>query len=260
MKTYKKDVSDEEVRRMMVDHINEMLNKVRPRVQVELKQEDKVEVKTKTKKKPAGWGRVSRDEREFLVDIFEYPDLSVTTRGSRLGLSDYKMNNLKAKVIDMALVEQFSVNIGKEFGGRITLLALTGAGYKALRKKPVVRPDNVSEEHWWWQTHIKDYFERKGVKAELEKSIDGKRADIGLVKDGEEVAVEVELSPKNALSNITVDLDAGFDRVVCCCKDKMVAKEVQRRLKEHKRYASIKDLVEVKVLTELQLVKEMCGK
>jgi hypothetical protein len=258
MKIFRKDVSDDEVKQAMVVHINEMFKHVRPRVQVKLKEDDD-KAASKTKVNLGGRG-IPRDEKDLLLDIFEKPNLSVTKRGSRLGLSAYKMNNLKRSVLKKGLVEQFSANLGKRFGGKITLLTLTPAGCKALEKELVIRPSNVSAEHWWWQTNIKDYFLRKGIATVIEKSMNNTRADVGLVRDGEDVAVEVELTPKNAVANITSDLDAGFDRVVCCCKDNMVAREVRRRLKEHKRYEFVKDSVEVKVLTELQLVKELYNK
>jgi hypothetical protein len=184
----------------------------------------------------------------------------VTARASRLGLSAYKMNALKKSLIKKGHVVQFSINIGKLFGGKVTLLALTGKGYKAIGKRPVLKPDNISWEHWWWQRAICDYFNRHGAKADIEKSKNGKRADIGLIMSGSEIAVEVELSPKNAISNITADLEAGFGKVICCCKNSMVAKEVRRQVKAYSAYESIKDRVEVKVLTELQLVKELFGK
>ena len=39
MRIHRKDVSDDEVRQAMVVHLNEMFKNVRPRVQVELKED-----------------------------------------------------------------------------------------------------------------------------------------------------------------------------------------------------------------------------
>lgn len=100
------------------------------------------------------------------------------------GLSAYKMNALKKSLIKKGHVVQFSINIGKSFGGKITLLALTGKGYKAIGKRPVLKPDNISWEHWWWQRAICDYFNRWGAKAEIEKAKNGTRADVGLAING----------------------------------------------------------------------------
>jgi hypothetical protein len=181
---------------------------------------------------------------------------------SRLGLSAYKMNSLKGAVIKKGLVEQFPVNLGKAFGGKVMLLALTKAGFKALKKRAVVRPDNVSAEHWWWQKAQKGYYDRRSYETVLEMRIGNSksRADLGIKTKNGWVAIEVELGPGNAVANIENDLAAGFIRVVCCCKDRLVAKEVLRRLQAHRRYEKIKDKVEVKVLTELELVKELFGK
>jgi hypothetical protein len=47
---------------------------------------------------------------------------------------------------------------------------------------------------------------------------------------------------------------------VCCCKDRLVAREVARRLQAYEGYESIKDKVSVQVLCELGLLKELFGK
>ena len=47
---------------------------------------------------------VTAVERELLEDVFENPNLSITGRAARLGLSAYKMNALKISAIDKGLV------------------------------------------------------------------------------------------------------------------------------------------------------------
>ncbi len=244
MKIYRKNVSDQEVQSMMAPHLAELMRHVVPRMRPEPKPE-------------AEPNELPEEERDLLEDILEKPNLSVTARADRLGLSAYKMNSIKTSIKKKALAEQFYVNLGKKFGGAITLLALTKEGYGVLGREPATRPENVSLEHWWWQVAICDYFKRNNIKVEIEKSRNGTRVDVGLTKDGREIAVEVELSTKNAIANIANDLKAGFDKVECCCKDNTMAEEVRRRLQAYEDYANIKDRVEVRVLTELQLVKEM---
>jgi hypothetical protein len=258
MRIHRKDVSDDEVKQAMVGHINEMFKHVRPRVVVELKDDkDKTDRKKRSKK---ARGLISRDEKELLEDVFEHPNLGVKARSDRLGWSDYKMNKVKRLVVDRGLAESYKVNLGRRSGGETTLIGLTEAGYKFLRKEPVVRPLNVDWPHWWWQTNIWGYHSRRGEEAEIEMCMGGVRADIGLKVGSEVVAVEVEMSTKNAVQNIVNDLEAGFDRVVSCCKDKKTAKAVKKSLEATKNYEAIKDMVEVKVLTELQLVKELYNK
>lgn len=255
MKTYRKNVSDEEVQSMMAPHLAELMRHVVPRMKPEPDPEPEIEPKRNTNEKAKV--EVTAEERDLLEDILEKPNLSVTARAARLGLSAYKMNSLKASIIKKGLAEQFSVNLGKQFGGNISLLALTEEGYGMLGKEPPERPKNVSMEHWWWQLAICDYFTQKNMKAEIEKNKNGNRVDVCLTVNGSEIAIEVELSPNNAVPNIANDLKAGFDKVKCCCKDKAVAEEVRRRFQSYEGYSDVKDRVEVRVLTELELVKEM---
>ena len=251
MKIYRKNVSDEEVQSIMAPHLAELMRHVVPRAKPEPEADPKQSPNEKAKVE------LTPEERDLLEDILEKPNLSVTTRAARLGLSAYKMNTIKASAIKRGFAEQFSINLGKKFGGTISLLALTTEGYKVLGKKPIMRPENVGLDHWWWQVAICDYFTKKNVNAEIEKSKNGIRVDICLTTGGREIAIEVELSPKNAVPNIVHDLEAGFDKVECCCKDGTVAEEVKRRLQVYEGYGNIKDRVEVRILTELQLVKQM---
>ncbi len=251
MKIYRKDVSDEEVGLFMGPHLIELMKHVMPRV----KPEDETQPKQSEDKRAKS--ELTTEEKELLEDILEKPNLSITARAARLGLSAYKMNTVKTVVIKKGFAEQFSVNLGKKCGGNISLLALTKEGYGVLGREPVTRPDNVSLEHWWWQVAIYDYFIKKNIKAEIEKNKNGNRVDVCLTVKGQEIALEVELSPNNAVPNIANDLRAGFERVESYCKDGLVVEEVRRRLQVYEGYREIRDKVEVRILTELQLVEEM---
>ena len=255
MKTYRKDVSHEEVFASMRYHLEELMKYVKARVKTEPDTPDEptrtarsVKPTTKSKKKSR---TISREQRELLQDILEKPNLGVTSRANRLGLSAYKMNSLKKGLIDMDCIDQFNVNLGPRFGGNVAMLELLPKGYGYLGLEPVMRPENMTGEHWWWQNRLCEHMKKKGDKAEVEKTRNGKRADLGLIKDGKEISVEIEMSPKNAVPNLFSDLKAGFDRVVCCCKDKRTAAEVRRRFRMSKDYEAVKDRVEIRVLTEL---------
>ncbi len=251
MEIYRKNVSDEEVQSIMAPHLAELMRHVVPRA----KPAPEADPKQSTNKEAKV--ELTPEERDLLEDILEKPNLSVTTRAARLGLSAYKMNNIKASTKKKGFAEQFSVNLGKKFGGTISLLALTTEGYRMLGKEPIMRPENVGLDHWWWQNAIADYFNKRNIKAEIEKSRNGIRVDVCLTRDDHEKAVEIEIGTKDAVATIVNDLEAGFERVECCCKDAAVAEEVRRRLQAYKDYENIKDRVEVHILTELQLVREM---
>ena len=44
------------------------------------------------------------------------------------------------------------------------------------------------------------------------------------------VAVEIELSPKNAVTNFRQDIDAGFTRTIIACKNIRVKKEIENKI------------------------------
>jgi hypothetical protein len=252
MQHFRKNVTDDERRAHMQAYIESLKKPVRSRIRPEDIPKPAPQVRPKTES-----NEITGEERELLEDILEKPYLSITRRTSRLGLSAYKMNRLKGSAIRKKLVEQVRINLGRKFGGRVTFLMLLENGYRAIGRKPVRKPDNVSREHWFWQLFLKDYCRRKGLVAEIEKCMNGIYADLGVTKNQKLFAYEIETSPKNALSNIVSDLTAGFHMVISCCVDQNTAREVTRRLKEYEKYEQIRDRVEVRVLTELQAVNEL---
>lgn len=200
MHIHKKDVTDAEIEMAMKPVFEELSRFLVPRV----KRESQPQTRP-AEKRPGNDSKaidaneaIAQQELDLLKSIYASPNLSITARSARLGLSANTMNGLKAAVIRRKFAEQFSINLGKEFGGNVVLLALTDAGYKAIGKsqgikKPVA---NVGHEHWYWQNAICEHYLRKGIDAEIEKSKGGKRADIGIVWKEKEIAIEVELSPK----------------------------------------------------------------
>jgi len=249
---HKKDVSDTEIKRMMAPYLDELMRDVRPRVRVTKHEPDS---KPESGKKDSGAFTITQDEKYLLESIYAEPNLSITGRSDRLGFSASKMNSLKNSVITKELAEQFSVNLGKKHGGVVKMLTLTGSGMRLINKRPKVRkPENVSHEHWWWQQVIYENYRRHDITTEIEKSLNGKRADVGIIWNGKEIAIEVELTPGNALSNIVEDLNAGFYKVASYCKDNSVLKAVKKRFQAYKDYEDIKNSVEIRLLSDIEIL------
>ena len=202
---------------------------------------------------------VAKDEKRLLVSIDNEPNLPVTRRASILGESSYMMNKLKESLKQKGLAEQFSVNLGKQFGGTITLLALTEKGYEAIGKKPKIKKSrkNESHEHIWWKMNIDESYRKKSIPSEIEKSLNGKHADVGIVWKGENIAIEVELTPKNAIQNIKKDIEAGFDQVVSCAKNKTILNAIEKQFKALEDYESLKGQVKFRLLSDFDFVKEI---
>ena len=219
----------------------------------------------KDEKKDGGKGKkqksegTSDDERQLLENIYKNLNLPITKRASILGLSPYMMNKLKKSLIEKGLVEQFSINLGKDFGGNITLLVLTDDGHKAINRRPKNKKSSKKEslEHHWWKGNIHQSYRKKSIPSEIEKSIGGKHADVGIVWQNQNIAIEVELTPKNALQNIIQDLECGFDKIFSCAKNKAVQNAIIKQFQSHCDYGRLNNKVSFRQLSDFEFVREI---
>ncbi len=207
--------------------------------------------------------QLSREMIDYLQSVLDKPNLSVTARGTKLfGFSSNKMTKLKKILQDMGLLHTFTVDLGRETGGRVMLTRLTDRGYQALKQKPPEGQKGIhareSLEHLWWKEQIQKDYQARGYKAEIEKELNGKQADIGVSKGGEIVAVEVELAPKNAVSNLKRNLEAGFTRTLIACKNYRVKQEVERKVKAFAEENNIpENKYRILLLSEFPFIKQL---
>lgn len=263
-KTYRKDVTDAEIETFMRPRIEEMMRDVVPRVVVrEGKHGDTDGRGSQTAGKMPECGQtedLTSVEREYAESILECPNLTVTRRAAHLALSPYMNNKIMKALISKGMIEQVTLSLGYESRGVVKFLELMEKGYKALGKKPPPeRAFRCSAEHYWWQKNIAAYYRSKGFETEIEMSLNSKRCDVGFVKDGLKIAVEVGLTPKNEVLNVQRDLEVGFHRVLVACKNTNVKRVVEQRLgdvltDEHRAR------VKVILLSEFSFVKEIVGK
>lgn len=256
---YQKNVTDAEVKTNW-DHVfvTEIKDLLVPRIIMGCDEGKQDETKKAEQKGKGHAQQPTSEQRQLLENIYERPNLPVTKRTAMLGLSPYKMNKIKNSVIEKKLAEQFSINLGKNFGGNITLLALTDEGYRAIGKRQVSkRQQNESLEHWWWKGQVHRSYSARRIPSEIEKFLCGKHADVGIIWKGRDIAIEIELSTKNAITNIVQDLDASFDRVLCCCKDRRIESSVIRQFESYKDHVIIKDKVTFRLLSEFEFLKEI---
>ena len=204
---------------------------------------------------------LSEFEESYLMGIINHPNMSVTARGIILhGLSADKNTKTKKELLSRRLINELTIQLGKAFGGTVKLLKLTENGYKALGKiPPKTRPERQgSLEHIWWQENIARDYEVRGYKVHIEQELNDKFADIGVEKNNELVAVEIELSPKNAIYNFRADINAGFNRVIIACKNIAVRKQIETQLlsfvSENPSYFNKSKVI---VLSEFPFVKKL---
>ena len=258
--TFKKDVSDEELAFLMKPHIEKLKSftiRYRRLKGAEQKEENKPAKKTEEKKQQNKEERLSQEEKEYLESILEKPNLSITQRRDFLGLSTYRNDQAKKALIEQGLVEEFSLNLGHATRGMVKLLELTASGYEALGlKPPPSREFRCSPEHWWFQKQIHNWYVSQGLKAEIEKELNGKRADVAFQKDGNWIAVEVGLTPKNEIFNAKADLEAGFSQVLIGCKNSKVKAAVEQRIHAALNEEQLQR-IKLILLSEFSFVKEI---
>ncbi len=118
---------------------------------------------------------------------------------------------------------------------------------------PRTRPENVGAAHHWVQRRAVRYFEGRGLRAEIEGVLAGKRADVAIHTASGVQALEVEMSPANAIANVVRDLDAGFCRVLVVGKNASVKRAIEQQLKGALP-SDRQTLVEVKALSDCAFV------
>lgn len=260
---FKKDVSDEEIAFLMKPHIEKLKGftiRYRRLKGAEQEENNKTTKKTEEKKQQNKEEGLSQEDREYSESIVEKPNLSITQRRDFLGLSTYRNDQRKKALIEKGLVEEFSLNLGFQTRGNVKLLELTEKGYQALGKKaPGKRKFPCSAEHWWWQRNIHAFYRKQGFEAEIEKEMNGIRADVAFQKGEGWIAVEVGLSPKNEPVNARQDLEAGFSQVLLALKDSKVKVAVEKRVSEFLPEEMLKR-VKLILLSDFSFVREMFGK
>ena len=77
--------------------------------------------------------------------------------------------------------------------------------------------------------------EEKGWKATIEEAIADGRVDVGLLKDGKKIAIEISVTntPEYEVENISKCLKAGYAQVISCSQDKKHLEKI-RSLAEEK--------------------------
>ncbi len=257
---YKKDVSDAEVAEFMAPAFKWLEQLVEPRVKME--EEKKPESQQKQKKDRKEKQETKRAElkldekqKDLLTSVFENPNYGVNRHANTLGFSPYTMNKMKKSLMEKGLIEEIPINLNR--GGIVKFLELTDQAYGALGKKPRQKPRlQCSKEHWWWQCNIAASYRKMGYQVQIEMLRGNKHADVGVVHNGKVMAIEVELTSKNAVVNVKENLQNGFDRVRVACRNTAVKQEAERALQSWQDFDTVKEKVEVCLLTDFSFIKE----
>ena len=260
---FRKDVTDEELAVAREAPIAELMRHVVPAHRARDEErgpgEEKAGPDRRCRTSGPDISPLSDDLRLYLESVVEFPNDTTTKRAQRLALSPDKSNRMKKEAIERGLAEEISLNLGQVTGGLVKLLGLSPSGRNVLGLEPQPRPENVSAEHWWWQRNIYGYYRSLGLEARIEMALNEKRTDVGFLKGGRAIAVEVELSPKNAAVNVQQDLMSGFSDVLVACTNARARQAIEAQLEEvlsHIQRARVK----VILLSEFAFVKRLFGK
>ena len=242
----KKDVSEEELENHMGSFIPELsfsqAEHKKPEPEKATENETKTETQTKTKKEPGkerekkkekAEPEIPQDEKEFLMDLYLKPYLSITQHYENLNLSAGKGHRIVKALARKQLCNIQEINLGGR-GGLTKFLVLTEQGYEAIgmkEKKHISR--GAGFEHEFWQFKLTEALKNQGYKAEIEKNLNNKFLDIGVETEKGIIAIEIAITSEHEKENITKDINAGCALVIITCKDGKIRQEALKIAQEH---------------------------
>lgn len=171
--------------------------------------------------------------RKMLQVLCAGPSLKLTELYEICGFGSKQCVEVKDYLLDKELAVVEKVRTGLR-GGTFDCLELTEKGEERIRKLGL-RYERLagrgSFEHRYWQRFLADYYSGEGYGVRLEGDAGpGDHADVSLERDGLKVAVEVELSSVNVLSNLDRDFSNGYEAVVVVVLSARVEREVGKVL------------------------------
>jgi hypothetical protein len=175
--------------------------------------------------------RLTTQERQFLMDVWEHPTSTITDRYHSLCLSPRRGTGLQKMLLKRSLIVSCPIVIGRS---RIKVLALTGAGKAALG---IDEPDADrlgGPEHRYWKKRLADHLMASGYSVTEEYPVGGgKTIDLVAERDGKGIAFEIETGKSDAASNVQKCLDAGIGHVVVVATSEDARRTLERQLRRY---------------------------
>lgn len=161
----------------------------------------------------------------FLKDVATCRDDGVYVRYERLGLNPAIGNKIKDGLIDIGLIQQQMVDLGKT---RKALLRLTKKGGKVFEEFKI--GGNESMVHSYWKRFYSERFRRAGYEVREEAARDSGCVDVLATRGKEIITLEVETGKSDVVKNVKEDLMFGCTRIVVVATDKWAFGKVERDL------------------------------
>ena len=218
-------------------------------VNIETRKDDISKEGTKVRRAPGV--SLLKEEMDYLESIIREPFLPSTERDRRLGISTWKGNKLREKLIRKDLIEKVLINTGKK-GGVITLVKIKEKGW-AITESLGMRANNQkgkgSFTHQFWAYTIKTYYEKTGEAIpSIENDSLGKAADVLLDFGDRKIAVEIAIHDNESF-NVSKDLGVGFDEVWVCAETEEMMENIRENVRKNIG-SEILEKVRFRLLTE----------
>ena len=237
---YEKDVTDFDVEERMAPVLQEMSQSLVPRKEYRQilesirKEEQQKEAELKKKRKEETEQKEAVEGNtliQILTNIRDYPFIDQKSRIEMLGLASSSSTTGKIfkELVNRGLAKVHRIGLGRGKSTK-TLYEITEKGREFARMDDFHIPGKGDFKHKFWQHTIKEYYEKQGYKAEIEKRYGNKHVDVGVEIDGKKIAVEVELSPDHLIENIEKDLEAGCIKVLIAVPSKKAIKQYESKI------------------------------
>ncbi len=261
----KKDVANEDLKRIMSPILDEMNQRVIPRTEYKLVQSAKQQDEKEREAKERAQRQAAAEEKEevegniliqILTNIREHPFIDQKSRIQMLGLasSSSTTDRYFKEMIAKNFVTVHKIGLGKGLSTKV-LYEITekGAEYAKMDKVEVHGKGDL--KHKFWQHTIKEFYKSLGHNAEIEKRFGIKNVDVGFETDGKKTAIEVELTPAHLIENIQRDMEAGCTEIIIAVPNKRNITTYKKKIEYYRK--EFLEKIEFKVLTDFLTQQEL---
>jgi hypothetical protein len=176
--------------------------------------------------------RLNSDSKKFLINVVNYPSLTVTQRYDELSLKGRYAQDLKQSLVDRKLIEEIFLAIGSS--KQSTFLVPT---QKAIDYLDSIREytrfykhiGKTSPLHQLIQAMIIEYFTDKNCVVQNDYQIGEKFVDV-YIESNKKVVFEVAVNPAIDAERVSSALDF-VDQFVILPVDLMILKSIENSLK-----------------------------
>jgi len=177
--------------------------------------------------------KISRDAEDMLIRV-KRKQLIITALYKELGLSGYKGQRCKQELLRSGLVDEVEIPTNKR-GRRMKLLQVTPKGSEYLKALGVESggKGRGGAKHVYYQQKLKDWYQARGCRVEIEASVGGTCLDVLVVrKDGSRLGIEIAMSEQYEVVNASKAMKAGIEDLLFLCESKSVVNRLTETIRD----------------------------